>query len=167
MKFTGRASYYKTVSEAADIVALVSVGGGYMTSIAGGGVRVFDLFQSSDRMIRGFAFNGIGPVDPTTGDHLGGTTYFDASAEAQFPHPGQYRTAWACAARSSSMPRRSTATRWPRPTGSVTSSIRASAGASLIWNSPFGPLRFDYAVPFKKLSSDTVQNFNFGVSTRF
>jgi outer membrane protein insertion porin family len=44
---------------------------------------------------------------------------------------------------------------------------RASVGAGLIWASPFGPLRVDYAVPLKKEDSDEEQNFNFGISTRF
>ncbi len=44
---------------------------------------------------------------------------------------------------------------------------RASVGASLLWQSPFGPIRFDYAVPVVKEPTDQVQNFNFGVSTRF
>ena len=33
--------------------------------------------------------------------------------------------------------------------------VRASVGAGLIWNSPFGPLRFDYAVPLMKQSQDS------------
>ena len=44
---------------------------------------------------------------------------------------------------------------------------RASVGASLIWASPFGPLRVDYAVPVVKQDNDQEQNFNFGISTRF
>jgi outer membrane protein insertion porin family len=50
---------------------------------------------------------------------------------------------------------------------STSMSWRASVGASLIWASPFGPLRVDYAMPVKKSPSDIVQNFNFGISTRF
>ena len=44
---------------------------------------------------------------------------------------------------------------------------RASVGAGLIWASPFGPLRVDYAYPVMKEENDEVQNFNFGISTRF
>ena len=52
------------------------------------GLRIFDQFQSNDRMIRGFEYGGIGPIDAENGDdQLGGTTYFNASAEAQFPMP--------------------------------------------------------------------------------
>jgi outer membrane protein insertion porin family len=44
---------------------------------------------------------------------------------------------------------------------------RASAGVSLIWQSPFAPLRFDYAFPIVKQATDKVQRFNFSVSTAF
>ena len=44
---------------------------------------------------------------------------------------------------------------------------RASVGASLLWASPFGPLRVDYALPVVKESGDQIQNFNFGISTKF
>jgi outer membrane protein insertion porin family len=45
--------------------------------------------------------------------------------------------------------------------------VRASAGASLIWDSPFGPLRFDFAYPFLKQSYDRTQFFSFGGGTKF
>ncbi|MEP4563385.1 MAG: BamA/TamA family outer membrane protein, partial [Nitratireductor sp.] len=44
---------------------------------------------------------------------------------------------------------------------------RASVGASILWSSPFGPIRLDYAFPIVKEPTDEVQNINFGVSTRF
>jgi outer membrane protein insertion porin family len=37
----------------------------------------------------------------------------------------------------------------------------------LIWASPFGPLRFDYAYPITKAPWDKVQSFRFGGGTRF
>jgi outer membrane protein insertion porin family len=45
--------------------------------------------------------------------------------------------------------------------------IRTSAGASIIWNSPVGPLRFDYAFPITKETYDNTQQFRFGASTKF
>jgi outer membrane protein insertion porin family len=39
--------------------------------------------------------------------------------------------------------------------------IRASVGASLIWDSPFGALRVDYAYPVAKQSYDVTQRLNF------
>ena len=37
----------------------------------------------------------------------------------------------------------------------------------IIWASPFGPLRFDYAVPLTKGQFDRVQQFKFGGGTSF
>ena len=47
------------------------------------------------------------------------------------------------------------------------SSVRASAGVSILWNSPMGPLRLDIAKALKKESYDTEQLVRFGASTRF
>jgi outer membrane protein insertion porin family len=45
--------------------------------------------------------------------------------------------------------------------------VRSSVGIGLIWASPFGPLRFDYAVPITKGQFDRVQQFKFGGGTTF
>jgi outer membrane protein insertion porin family len=45
--------------------------------------------------------------------------------------------------------------------------VRTSVGVGLIWASPFGPLRFDYAVPITKGQYDRVQQFKFGGGTSF
>lgn len=45
--------------------------------------------------------------------------------------------------------------------------VRSSIGASLIWQSPFGPLRFDYAWALSKASYDQIQEFRFSGGTRF
>ncbi|TPJ76734.1 outer membrane protein assembly factor BamA [Mesorhizobium sp. B2-6-2] len=167
VKVTGRASVYQTLSEQLDLVGLVSGGAGYIAGYGDNGLRIFDQFQSNDRMIRGFEYGGIGPVDPATGDHLGGTTYFNASAEAQFPLPvipesfGLRGAVFADAA-----------TLYGTKITSVTQEstdmkLRASVGIGLMWASPFGPIRIDYAIPVKKESTDDVQEFNFGIATRF
>jgi outer membrane protein insertion porin family len=48
-----------------------------------------------------------------------------------------------------------------------TAAVRASIGASVIWDSPFGPLRFDFAYPVLKQYYDRTQFFQFGGGTRF
>jgi len=45
--------------------------------------------------------------------------------------------------------------------------VRTSVGVGLIWASPFGPLRFDYAIPITKGPHDIVQQFKFGGGTQF
>ena len=167
VKLTGRGTYYHTLSEEMNIVGLITGGAGYVAATTDEGLQVFDQLKNSDRIIRGFEYNGIGPFDPFTLEHLGGTTYFNATAEAQFPLPllpeslGLKGAVFADAATVygsdlNDIVVAGTDMEW-----------RASVGASLIWASPFGPLRVDYAVPVKKLDTDEEQNFNFGISTRF
>ncbi len=45
--------------------------------------------------------------------------------------------------------------------------IRSSVGVGLIWDSPFGPLRFDLAYPLTKAPYDHTQIFRFGGGTKF
>ena len=45
--------------------------------------------------------------------------------------------------------------------------FRASVGAGVIWESPFGPLRFDLAYPFLKADYDKTEWFRFSIGTRF
>jgi outer membrane protein insertion porin family len=47
------------------------------------------------------------------------------------------------------------------------SKIRSSAGVSLIWTSPFGPLRFDFGFALSKEPYDRTQVFRFGGGARF
>ena len=48
-----------------------------------------------------------------------------------------------------------------------TNVVRTSAGVGLIWASPFGPLRFDYAVPITSGRYDHYQQFKFGGGASF
>ncbi|WP_425418493.1 outer membrane protein assembly factor BamA [Oricola indica] len=165
VKSTVAGSYYKTLSDEADLVGVLRFGAGNITGL-GQDVRSVDHFQLGTKFIRGFENNGIGPTDISTGDHIGGKTYFNASAEAQFPLPafprdlGLKGSVFADAAtlfgHDDGANAANTAMEW-----------RASAGIGLIWDSPFAPLRFDYAWPLMKEPTDKVQNFNFSISTAF
>jgi outer membrane protein insertion porin family len=173
-KITARGSYYRTLSEEQDIVGLLTAGGGHIQAVSND-LRVFDQFKQSDRIIRGFAYNGMGPVDTngtatrTDDYHLGGTTYLHASAEAQFPMPalppslGVKGAVFADAATLFGVDSGVRAV-----TGaSFDMKWRASVGVGVIWASPFGPIRIDYALPVLKERTDVVQNINFGISTKF
>lgn len=48
-----------------------------------------------------------------------------------------------------------------------TLSPRVTAGASIFWESPFGPIRFDFAQPIVKQPFDDRQSFQFTTRTRF
>ena len=192
----GDVSYLKTVVDAkyytplvAEIVGLIRLQSGILNQIGSTDLRMLDHFQMGPNLIRGFASNGIGPRDTTyaafgtTGDALGGTKYWGASAELQMPFwflPKEVGLKGSVYADAGSLWDYRGPTSWAA-TGEVNSSscpkcglqyddskvIRSSVGVGLIWASPFGPLRFDYAVPLTKGAYDRVQQFKFGGGTSF
>jgi outer membrane protein insertion porin family len=192
----GDVSYLKSAIDAkyytplvADIVGLIHVQSGLLNSIGNSQLRMLDQFQMGPNLVRGFAPNGIGPRDLTfypytgTGDALGGTKYWGVSAELQMPFwflPKEVGLKGAVYADAGSLWDYQGPTSWAA-TGEVNSPtcptcgmqydnsniIRTSVGVGLIWQSPFGPLRFDYAIPLSKGKYDVVQEFKFGGGTSF
>jgi len=171
-KLSGKARLYYTLSDEMDLVGSVSGAAGHVISTNGGRLNVFDQFSIDSNDIRGFADTGIGPRMNKHDDPLGGTTYFTASAEVTFPLPGVSQDAgfrgrfFADAGTLYGNEVKIKPVKGEKLLGEDMS-IRASLGASLIWASPFGPLRFDYAVPLTKGQFDRVQQFKFGGGTSF
>jgi outer membrane protein insertion porin family len=170
-------SYYEVFS---DVVAVVRLQGGHLGGWGSKDLRMLDHFQMGPNLVRGFATAGIGPRDMTantTQDAVGGTMYWGASVEAQTPFhfiPRDVGIKGAVFADAGSLWGYKGPTAFT-PVGGApqtmnpldSDAIRASVGVGLIWNSPFGPLRFDYAIPLMKQGEDRVQQFRFGGGTRF
>ena len=185
--------YYEAVS---DLIGIVHLQGGDMLGFADGGyVRMLDDFKGGPNIVRGFQPAGIGPRDITAGtanDALGGTHYWGASLEFQYPffflpkdagmrgavfidsgsewgYKGE--TSWAANGEVNGIITTSTGVKFFCGNCAMqytdTPAPRVSAGASLIWDSPFGPLRFDLAYPILKQPGDRTQFFQFGGGTRF
>lgn len=173
-------SGYLPISAEFDIVGFGRVRGGHIESF-GNNFRPQDNYYNSTRSIRGFDSAGIGARDPVTGDALGGRTHFNATAELQFPLPfvpdslGFRGAIFADAGTIFNLDNTAiNRIRTANPTLTSAqqdqlndSSIRASVGGSILWTSPFGPLRFDYAFPIAEKDWDTTRNFNFGISSKF
>jgi outer membrane protein insertion porin family len=172
-----------------DLVALVRAQGGYATGWGGEGLRMLDHFQAGPDMVRGFAPAGFGPRDVTqaqqlcgsitvvgcgTNDALGGSLYWAASVELQTPMffaPKDFGMKLAVFADAGQLIDYVGPTSWAQTGETLINSgsgnIRSSAGVGLIWDSPFGPLRFDLAYPITKEPYDIKQIFRFGGGTRF
>jgi outer membrane protein insertion porin family len=195
-------SYYEVIS---DLVAVVHLQGGDMIGLDkcpvssacvsnDGYIRMLDDFKLGPNLVRGFQPAGLGPRDLTSGaagDALGGTMYWGASLEFQYPFyflPKDAGLRGAVFIDSGSEWGYRGETQYPA-TGEVNGMIsangvpitcgncgmqyvdtpapRVSAGASIIWDSPFGPLRFDFAYPILKQPYDRLQWFQFGGGARF
>jgi len=167
-------SYYEMFS---DVVAVLHLQAGHIASWGGEGLRMLDHFQMGPNLVRGFAPAGLGPRDLTSGtnqDPLGGSMFWGASVEAQTPFhfiPKEVGIKGAIFADAGSLWNYQGPTSWSVTgetlTPADTSAVRASVGVGLIWNSPFGPLRVDYAFPLLKQGYDRVQQFRFGGGTKF
>jgi outer membrane protein insertion porin family len=149
-------------------------------------VRGFSPAGIGPRDLTQFPYTGV------QGDALGGTMYWGASLELQTPLyflPKDSGVKVAAFADAGSLWNYTGPTTFPA-TGEVLSGntcatwgpgivnpvacavdnsmhVRSSVGVGLIWDSPFGPLRFDYSFPLTKESYDRVQQFRFGGGTKF
>jgi len=169
-RVSGRARGYYTISDEMDLIGSLSTSAGHVVSLDGKALNVFDQFSLDSNDIRGFADSGIGPR--MRGDPIGGTTYMTASAEMTFPLPGisqdsGFRGGFFVDAGTLF----GNDVKVKEPTKGKLHGVgmdwRVATGASLIWASPFGPLRIDYAIPVMKQDHDIVQNLKFGISTAF
>ena len=192
VRSTGDFRYYHEILD--QIVGIIHVQGGEISGFGGNPLRIVDNFNLGPSLVRGFAPNGIGPRDVSSGlvgqgNALGGTAYFGASAEVQFPIPYVPRDIGlkgAIFADGGSLFNYTGKTNFS-PNGVCTPNnvdplytqgncitlggngltICSSVGASLIWSSPLGPIRFDFAQALTKSSADQTQFFRFTGGTTF
>jgi outer membrane protein insertion porin family len=130
-----------------DIVGMFQVQGGNITSF-GGPVGLVDNFYKGGEMIRGFASYGLGPRT-ATGVSVGGKNYVAATAEVQFPIPllpDDFGLRGAVFADAGTLFGADVPASYSGAGGTILDGpvIRSSAGASLLWASPFGLLRADF-----------------------
>ena len=170
-------TYYEVLP---DIVGVLHLQGGDLSSWGGQSLRMLDNFQMGPNLVRGFAPNGIGPRDLTQltpgqiNDALGGTMFWGASVEAQTPLyflPKEIGIKVAAFADAGSLWNYKSETYW-NVTGESLQvadgmAVRSSVGMGLIWDSPLGPLRFDFAYALTKQSYDQTQFFRFSGGTKF
>ncbi|MDP3196443.1 outer membrane protein assembly factor BamA [Tabrizicola sp.] len=140
--------------------------GGAISSLGDNTTRVTDRFFGNGK-IRGFEPNGIGPRDGAgLEEALGGNFFAVARFEADFPLglPEEYGITGGAFFDVGSV--------WSLDNdggGAVDDSFtpRAAIGVSVFWNTPIGPLRFNFSRAVKKEDFDKEQAFDLTVSTRF
>jgi outer membrane protein insertion porin family len=174
MRTVGDARLYKPILPDSDIVGMLKVTGGNILGF-GGPVATADNFFKGGETIRGFAPLGFGPRDttlgPTGGLAVGGKNFIAGTAEVTFPMPmlppdfGLRGAVFADAGMlfGADVPS------CPAPGCTVVddAAIRSSVGASILWASPFGSIRLDFAQALTKASYDKTQFFRLGAGTQF
>ena len=175
--------------------ASVRLSGGYIGSWGGDdGIRINNRFFRGGSTFRGFDVAGLGPrrivreVDAggntqriRKGRALGGKAYYQATAELTFPNflPDEYGIDTALFLEAGSVGELDDIDTEPTNITQIgpdlfaieesqtSMPLRASAGLSVGWDSPFGPIRFDFSQILKKEEYDRTETFRFSTSTRF
>ncbi|HTY02578.1 MAG TPA: outer membrane protein assembly factor BamA [Rhodocyclaceae bacterium] len=112
--------------------------------------------------VRGYESSSLGPVDEATQQRLGGNRRLIGSAEILFPMPGSgvdksvRLGAFLDAGQV-----------WGVGDKFNLGDLRYSAGLSLAWSSPVGPLKFSFGQPLRRKPEDKVQRLQFQMGTVF
>ena len=149
---------------------------GYVGGWGGDSIRINDRFYKGGNTFRGFETAGIGPRDTNLNrlDALGGRAYAIGSAELTVPTflPDQYgikASLFTDFGTVGLLDRRDKLD----STGKIDPlirddlSLRASAGLSVFWKSPMGPIRFDFSQILAQETYDKTETFKFSTSTKF
>ncbi|MDW9481799.1 outer membrane protein assembly factor BamA [Sinorhizobium meliloti] len=162
---------YRELSVRHEIVGSLAVRAGHVAGV-GENLDFSDHFRTAGELVRGFENGGIGPRDATTGYLIGGQYYAGASAEAVYPIPvlsdglrikgsifADLGTVWGADGDTVSA------------TGAKalydTASLRSSVGTGIVWDSPLGLFKANFALPLSKEDGDRTQVFSISGGTRF
>ena len=161
-----------------DAVSVLRLQAGNLSGWGDKELRMLDHFQLGPNLVRGFAPSGIGPRERPRldfeGSSLGATNFWGASVEVQYPlffMPKEVGLKVAVYADVGDAWGYEGPTFFPvtgeRLRLQDDKILRSSVGAGIVWASPFGPLRLDYAVALTKASYDRTQEISFGGGTKF
>ena len=161
IKSEARARYYLPVLQDTGIRTSVRGTAGMINDLSGNGIHALESYQLGPTFVRGFEARGIGPR-LAGGQPVGSTWYVGGSAEIEFPVPvlpesyGLSAALWADAGYIGGV---ANANGNPIDPNSTDNPVKASVGASIIWDSPFGPLRGDFGYVVSKATADRTQVF--------
>jgi len=158
----GEAKYFYPLGE--EVVGNLGLVSGYIEGI-GQRVRLNDRFFKGGRTFRGFKTAGVGPRDEFTEDALGGQIYYVGTAQMTFPLglPEEFGILGNLFTDAGAVTKSV-----EKGFGVLTSSSpRVAVGVGVAWESPFGPIRLDFAKAVVKEDFDETEAFRFDVGTRF
>ena len=162
-------------------VVTATASAGYIGGWGGDPIRINDRFFKGGNSFRGFETAGIGPRDLSPGtnnDALGGNFYAIGTLELTVPNglPEEYgiRTSVFTDVGTLgvlddrySVIQSGPDAGLPNPAIVDELALRASAGVSIHWRSPMGPIRFDLSHIIGQQEYDKTETFRFSTSTQF
>lgn len=150
------------------LIFQANLSAGYVMPWGGDEVRINDRFFIGGTTFRGFETAGIGPRDTTYSESLGGKLQAVGSFELHMPGliPEQYGIKTALFTEFGTLGLVDKSVK-ALPNVVDDLALRATAGISVFWNSPMGPIRLDFSKILKKEPYDRTEGFRFSTSTQF
>ncbi len=133
--------------------------------------RTIDRFVLGPSVFRGFEPAGLGPRDLSNGqdDAIGGNYYWVARFESDFPLglPEELGLRGGVFYDVGNLYNINNVNTAGADIVGASGSIRHVIGVSVLWETPFGPLRFNFSNALKKEEFDKEQSFDLTVQARF
>ncbi len=161
-----------------DLVGKLVIRGGYIMGYGGQDIRLNERFFKGGDTFRGFQVAGIGPRQLNSGSNdnnaIGGEAYAIGSAELRLPDflPTDYGISASLFTDFGTLGHiaggaglATCFTGQTTPCVEDALAFRASAGLSIGWKSPFGPVQIDIGVPVIRTSYDKSQLIRFSAGT--
>ncbi len=147
-----------------ELTLRATIEGGALNFSGSNGSRAVDRY--SGQIIRGFEPNGIGPTESL--EQLGGNFFASLKFDAEFPLglPDEYGITGGAFYDIGALWDVDT-TGATGPLASTGFSARHAVGVSVIWQSPFGPLRFNFSQALVKEPGDRTQAFDLSIASTF
>ncbi|MBX6422156.1 outer membrane protein assembly factor BamA [Thermosulfurimonas sp. F29] len=143
-----------------EFVAHLHVGAGYITEGSGKKVPVYErFFLGGLNSIRGYRYGDVSPIDPETGERIGGTRMAFLQAETIFTLIKSINLKGVLFF--------DTGTVWDKAHGFDSSELRKSVGFGIRWLSPMGPLRIEFGWNIDKKPGEDSSNWNFQLGGNF
>ncbi|MBW1767550.1 MAG: outer membrane protein assembly factor BamA [Deltaproteobacteria bacterium] len=133
---------------------------GYAKEREGGELLIYQKYRTGGiNTVRGFEFASISPVDPETGDKIGGEKMMVYNLEYRFPLITEQGVTGVVFFDAGNV--------FTKDESYTFSGIRRSAGAGVRWYSPVGPLRLEYGWNLDPQGDEESGNWEFSVGGMF
>jgi outer membrane protein insertion porin family len=167
-------AYHKLFGD--EYVGSITASSGFISAYGGSVVPIQERYFKGGDSFRGFKLAGIGPRDiDVTGDAgaVGGDFYAIGTAQVRLPDfvPADYGMSFALFSDFGTLGHLKSITVLCPPATAASSCIRdnlalrVSAGVSIGWKSPFGPVQIDLGVPLVKAPYDKTEFIHFSAGT--
>lgn len=158
IKLEGTAGYYHPLFW--EFVGHIKVGTGYVFDGRNGKLPVWEkFFLGGIDSIRGYKWGRVSPIDPETGERVGGNSMFYTQIETIFPiikDMGLNGVAFADMGNA-----------WDEDSAYNFDKLKKTIGCGVRWLSPMGPLRVEWGYNLDREPGDDKSNWEFKMGGSF